>query len=114
MKKIIFFKKLTFSNFESFFQKKKNLYEILQLDQTATPEEIKNSYYKLAKQYHPDIAKGKEEIFKEINNAYEILSDDNQRKKYDNQWIGFKYKWQKPDKKQKNNINKEEEQKRNV
>ncbi|WP_297579960.1 DnaJ domain-containing protein, partial [uncultured Helicobacter sp.] len=63
----------------------KSLYETLEVSQDASSEEIKKSYRRLARKYHPDINKdaGAEEKFKEINAAYEILSDENKRKQYD-------------------------------
>ena len=62
----------------------KSLYETLEVSQNASADEIKKSYRRLARKYHPDINKeeGAEEKFKEINAAYEILSDANKRKKY--------------------------------
>lgn len=64
---------------------KKDLYDILEVSRTATQEEIKKSYRRLAKKYHPDIYKGDdaEERFKEINAAYEVLSDEQKRAAYD-------------------------------
>ena len=64
----------------------KDYYEILGVPRTASDDEIKKSFRKLARQYHPDVAKDKkkaEEKFKEINEAYEVLSDPAKRKKYD-------------------------------
>lgn len=63
----------------------KDLYDILEVSRTATQEEIKKSYKRLAKKYHPDIYKGDdaEERFKEINAAYEVLSDEQKRAAYD-------------------------------
>jgi len=63
----------------------KSLYKILEISENATADEIKKAYRKLAKQYHPDINKDKdaEEKFKEINTAYEILSDSGKKAKYD-------------------------------
>jgi len=59
-----------------------SLYESLNLDKTSSAEEIKKSFYKLSKQYHPDKG-GDIEKFKEIQHAYEILSDSERRKRYD-------------------------------
>src|SRR5208282_2731702 len=64
----------------------KDYYESLGVPRTASDEEIKKSFRKLARQYHPDVAKDKkkaEEKFKEINEAYEVLGDASKRKKYD-------------------------------
>jgi len=63
----------------------KSLYETLGVSQTASTEEIKKAYRKLARKYHPDINKDPkaEDKFKEINAAYEILSDADKRAKYD-------------------------------
>lgn len=64
----------------------KDLYEILGVSKTATDQEIKSAYRKLALKWHPDKHKGQkeaEEKFKEINQAYEILSDKKKRQQYD-------------------------------
>ena len=69
----------------------KDLYKVLGVDKNATAEEIKKKYKKLAVQYHPDKQQGKseaekraaEEKFKEINEAYSILSDKDKRQQYD-------------------------------
>src|SRR5882724_9165380 len=64
----------------------KDYYEILGVPRTANDAEIKKSFRKLAREFHPDVAKDKkraEEKFKEINEAYEVLSDAAKRKKYD-------------------------------
>ena len=61
-------------------------YETLGVGRTATDSEIKAAFRKLARKYHPDVAKDKrtaEEKFKAINEAYEVLSDPEKRKKYD-------------------------------
>lgn len=64
----------------------RNFYEILNVTENVTKEELKSSYKKMAKKYHPDLNPGDkeaEEIFKEINYAYEVLSDDEKRQIYD-------------------------------
>ncbi len=64
----------------------KDYYETLGVSRTASAEEIKKAFRKLARQHHPDVAKNKkeaEEKFKEINEAYEVLSDPEKRKRYD-------------------------------
>lgn len=63
----------------------KSLYETLGVSENATEAEIKKSYRKLARQFHPDINKdpGAEEKFKEINAAYEVLSDKTKKAQYD-------------------------------
>jgi len=63
----------------------KSLYETLEISENATESEIKKAYRKLARQYHPDVNKeaSAEEKFKEINAAYEILSDKEKKQQYD-------------------------------
>jgi curved DNA-binding protein len=63
----------------------KSLYETLGISQSATEADIKKAYRKLARQFHPDINKeaDAEEKFKEVNAAYEILSDKKKRAQYD-------------------------------
>ena len=64
---------------------KRDFYEVLGISKTANADEIKRAYRKKAKQYHPDICKepDAEEKFKEVQEAYEVLSDDNKRAAYD-------------------------------
>jgi DnaJ-class molecular chaperone len=70
----------------------KNYYNILGVNRSATEREIKQAYRKLARQHHPDVNPGDksaEERFKQINEAYEVLSDREKRQKYDkygDQW----------------------------
>ncbi|MDQ2087815.1 DnaJ C-terminal domain-containing protein [Herbivorax sp. ANBcel31] len=64
----------------------KDYYNVLGVDKNATQDEIKKAYRKLAKKYHPDINKDNKEAekkFKEANEAYEVLGDEEKRKKYD-------------------------------
>ena len=64
----------------------KDYYEVLGVPRAASDDEIKKAFRKLARQYHPDVAKDKktaETKFKEINEAYEVLGDPAKRKKYD-------------------------------
>ncbi|MFI7639185.1 molecular chaperone DnaJ [Nonomuraea sp. NPDC049400] len=64
----------------------KDYYAVLGVPKTATPEEIKKAYRKLARQYHPDSNQGdpsKEAKFKEVSEAYDVLSDTKRRKEYD-------------------------------
>lgn len=67
-------------------EKFKDYYQILGVSKTASQDEIKKAYRKLARKYHPDRNKGDkaaEEKFKEINEAYEVLGNPENRKKYD-------------------------------
>jgi len=77
---------------------KRDYYEVLGISRNATKEEIKNSYRKLALQYHPDRNKSPdaEEKFKEISEAYAVLSDDEKKQQYDSfghEGIGARYSY---------------------
>ena len=70
---------------------KNDYYEVLGVPRNASEEEIRRAFRKLAFQHHPDRNKetGAEDKFKEINEAYQVLSDPEKRKKYDqfgDQW----------------------------
>ena len=65
----------------------KNYYDILEVDRTASKDDIKKAYRKLAKQYHPDKNPEHadfEEKFKNVSEAYSVLSDDTKKSNYDN------------------------------
>ncbi len=67
-------------------EQKRDYYEVLGVPKGATQDELKKAFRKLAKQYHPDLHPGDkecEEKFKEVNEAYEVLSDSDKRARYD-------------------------------
>lgn len=73
-----------------------NFYDTLWVDKKADASEIKKAYRKKAMQYHPDKNKGdkkSEEKFKEVNEAYQTLSDDKKRKQYDMFWSAWWATW---------------------
>src|SRR6266436_4745567 len=63
----------------------KDYYKILGVDRKADDKTIKSAFRRLARKYHPDVAKGKDatDRFKEINEAHEVLSDPEKRRRYD-------------------------------
>jgi curved DNA-binding protein len=71
--------------------KYKDYYDILGVKRDASQQEIKSAYRKLARKYHPDVNKtpDAQEKFKDINEAYEVLGDDNKRKRYDTLGSGW-------------------------
>ena len=64
-----------------------NYYDLLELSSEATKEEIKKQYHSLSKKYHPDKNNGEDTQFKKIKEAFDVLYDDEERKKYDIQLL---------------------------
>ncbi len=67
----------------------KDYYETLGVSKSASADEIKRAYRKLAHQFHPDKDKGSEAKFKEVNEAYQVLGNDQKRQQYDQYGPGF-------------------------
>src|SRR3954468_3138857 len=62
---------------------KRDYYEILGIEKNASKDEIKKAFHKLAHKFHPDKKEGDADKFKEVSEAYSILSDDKKRAEYD-------------------------------
>ena len=76
---------------------KRDYYEILEISKTSSKEEIKKAYKKLALQYHPDKG-GDAEKFKELSEAYAVLTDDVKRQQYDQfGHVGFDQRYSQED-----------------
>ena len=72
----------------------KDYYKILGITEFETAENIKNAYRKLARKWHPDVAGNSNDVierFKEINEAYQILSDKNKKAEYDRARSFYQY-----------------------
>lgn len=67
----------------------KDYYKVLGVDKSASHDEVKKAFRKLAHKYHPDKADGNEEKFKEINEAYQVVGDEEKRKQYDQYGADF-------------------------
>ncbi len=66
---------------------KKNFYKVLGVDQKASPEKIKRAFRQAAKRYHPDVSPRDEEKFREVQEAYETLSDPEKKALYDREML---------------------------
>jgi DnaJ-class molecular chaperone len=69
----------------------KNYYNILGIDSSATEDEIRRAYFKLSLKYHPDKCNGRDEEFKKINNAYQILKNNKNNQLYFYNYFNFIY-----------------------
>lgn len=67
----------------------KDYYKVLGIEKTATHDDVKKAFRKLAHQYHPDKASGNEAKFKEINEAYQVVGNEEKRKQYDQHGADF-------------------------
>lgn len=78
--------KILFHSSNSIYNKKRDYYEVLGIPKNSSKDEIKKKFRELAKKYHPDLNKDDKnalEKFKEVNEAYEVLSDDAKKSQYD-------------------------------
>ena len=67
---------------------KRDYYDVLGINKSASPQDIKSAYRKLAVKYHPDKNSSTNELFVIIKNAYDVLSDQRSRDRYDNIMAG--------------------------
>jgi DnaJ-class molecular chaperone len=74
---------ITFNNLILYKTMSKNYYKILEISPSANEQEIKKQYRKLALKYHPDKPGGNETMFKEVLEAYGVLSDSTEKQNYD-------------------------------
>jgi len=77
------FLNLKLPNLKYYHSNVKNFYNVLKIKPEATQAEVKEAYYTLSKQYHPDLASGNEQLFKAIGEAYATLGNVEKRREYD-------------------------------